>query len=152
MVTSSLLHIVTIISHLLQDQIVSKPLGFSGCARPNSVQVCRQIWPLSATLDFSRYRISSITSGRILSKLRIWIFLNLLCIFLKMIPVCQLIWPPHGHFRNCNFPFTSHCINTPPHPYPDSPLPLITPTLPLSLLLSLFLPYPTLLCWPILAL
>ena len=49
---------------------------WSSSARLNSVQVRQQIWPLSAILNFSRYRMSTLTSGKKLSKLRIWILLN----------------------------------------------------------------------------
>ena len=58
--------------------------------------------------------------------------------FQEMIPVCTLIWPPNSHLRNCDFPFTLHCINIIHYHYQ---------TLPLQL--SQFLPYPSLLSLPI---
>ena len=39
---------------------------WSSCAYSNLVQVHQQIWPPLVILDFSRYQISFVTSGRIL--------------------------------------------------------------------------------------
>ena len=41
---------------------------YPSCARPKMVRVRRQIWPPAAIFDFHRYRISSETTGGILSK------------------------------------------------------------------------------------
>ena len=149
-VTSPVLNTITILlSHLLQnlssDFFFKTWLGFSqsGLAAPARIGF-RSVYKYGRHRPFwflSRYRISSEPSGRTLSKLCTWIFLNPLMGLPETIPVCQLIWPPDSHLRNHDFPFLN-TINIAPYPYQSLPYPY-SYSYPSS--------YHTLLFWPILA-
>ena len=131
--TFPLLDTVTIsLSHLLWDHWSNIFATCLGCSPGGLVMhaqffpIRQQIWPPSAILDFSRYRISSITSegswGRVVTNVvrtcdptPLHTCIKILhndfsqpqdVIATKVIPVGRLIWPPDGNLRNRDFPFT----------------------------------------------
>ena len=112
----------------------------SGCARSNLILVRLQMLRLSAILYFSRYRISSVTSGGIQPKLRIKIPLSPRCGSAKTIAVHRLIWPPDGLLEIATSTFKVSVLHTVlPCPYFFSHS------------YSYPLPYPILLSCPILS-